>query len=208
MTKFPSPFPEKTKIQIAKLEGEFTNENLPESQHAINLITDVGTPVQAIKEGTIFKIKSDSKKYGLNKKLSDQANYVVINHGDETYSEYSHLDKNKIPVKIGQQVKAGETIGHTGLSGYMKIPNLYLNIFKIKQGKPISLPFEIKKPKTQEDIAKIIGMVFILSIGATATFFSGITGNIIGEKTSNLFGLIPAIIAIASGTIWITLKRK
>lgn len=207
ITKFPSPFPKKTKIHIAKSEGEFAKENLPELQHGINLIAGKNTPVQAVKDGTIFKIKTDSKKYGLNKKLKDQANYVVMDHGDETYTEYAHLGR-KVPVRIGQKVKVGETIGYTGLSGYMKTPNLYLNFFKIEKGKPTSLQFEIRKPKFQEDLAKIIGMIFILSIIAIAILFSRFTGSIIGERTSNLYGLILIAIAIISGTTWIILKRR
>ena len=207
-TKLPSPFPRNIKVQVAIQQGEFKNENLTESKYATNLITDVNTPVRAIKSGRIFKIKSDSKKYGLNKKVSDQANYVVIDQGNETYLEYSHLRKNKTPVRVGQKIKVGEKIGYTGLSGYMKTPNLYLNLFKIEKGKPISLPFKIQKPKTQEDLAKIAGMILILSILAIALFLSGITGNIVGEKLSNPYILIPTATAIISGIVWILIKRN
>jgi hypothetical protein len=206
-TKFPSPFPKKVKLQIASQEGEFKNENLPESQFGINLITEKNTPVQAIKDGIIFKIKNDSKRYGLKKELKDQANYIVIDHGDETFTEYSHLSK-KVPIRIGQKIKAGELIGYTGLSGYMKTPNLYLNLFKVEEGKPISLPFELKKPRTQEDLAKIAGMIFILSLGAILIFLSGITGSVIGKKPSSPYILIPVALAVISGIIWILIKRK
>lgn len=206
-TKFPSPFPKETTIQLANPEGEFKNENLPESQYAINLLADKNTPVQAINDGIIFKIKNDSKKYGLNKKLTDQANYIVIDHGDETFIEYSHLNR-KVKIRIGQKIKAGELIGYTGLSGYMKTPHLYINLFKIEKGKPISLPFEIRKPKTQEDIAKIAGMIFILSLGAILLFLSGITGNAIGDKPQSPYILIPVATAIISGIVWLILKRK
>ena len=78
----------------------------------------------------------------------------------------------------------------------MRTPNLYINLFKIEKGKPISLPFEIKKPSLQENIAKIIGMIFILSIMAIIIFLSRITGNAIGDKTSNPYLLIPVAIAV------------
>ena len=205
--KLPSPFPKDTKIQIASPEDEFENKKLPESQYAINLITKIETPVQAIQDGIIFKVKTDSKKCSLDKKLTNQANYIVIDHGDETYSEYSHLG-TKTPIRVGQKIKTGETIGYTGFSGYMKTPNLYLNIFKIEKGKPVSLPFEIKKPKTQEDIAKIAGMILILTLAGITFIFSRITGNTIGEKTSNPYAIILIILALISGTTWIALKRK
>ena len=206
-TKFPSPFPRNIKVQFPSTEGEFKNENLPESQFAINLLTEINTPIQAIKNGTVFKIKNDSKKYGLNKKLQNQANYIVIDHGDETFAEYSHLSR-KVPIRIGQKIKTEEPIGYTGLSGYMKTPHLYINLFKIEEGKPISLPFEIIKPKTQEDIAKIAGMILILSVGIAAFLLSRMTGNAIGEKTSSPLIIIPITLAVISGIIWILLKRK
>jgi len=47
-------------------------------------------------------------------------------------------------VKEGQAVKTGELLGYTGLSGCMSAPHLHLNVFKIENGKGISVPFKLR----------------------------------------------------------------
>lgn len=73
-----------------------------------------------------------------------EVNFVAINHGDGTYAEYLHLGKDKVGVKKGQNIKAGDLLGYTGYSGVMDIPHLHFNVFKIGNGKGISIPIEFE----------------------------------------------------------------
>jgi len=49
-----------------------------------------------------------------------------------------------VQVKEGQKVKAGEIMGYIGMTGLTTQSHLHFNVFKIKNGKRISIPIEFK----------------------------------------------------------------
>ncbi|MEH2150173.1 LysM peptidoglycan-binding domain-containing M23 family metallopeptidase [Nostoc sp.] len=71
----------------------------------VDLLSPVGTNVQAIAPGTVA-FASDQGSYG---KL------VIINHSGGFQSRYAQLDS--IKVTVGQQVKKGDLLGTVGTSG-------------------------------------------------------------------------------------------
>jgi len=84
-------------------------------------------------------------KYGLDKDLADDANFVAIVHKDQTYDEYLHLGKDSVVVTTGQKVSRGDVLGYTGLPGCMSAPHLHLNVFKTKGGKAVSIPISLSR---------------------------------------------------------------
>lgn len=70
-----------------------------------------GSNVYASKDGKIY-----------NQTYNNARGYwIVIDHGDGTYSEYQHLQKNSYKYKNGSSVKQGDVIaksGNTGVGGY------------------------------------------------------------------------------------------
>ena len=91
--------------------GEFeaprmTNKG-PSTHTGIDIEAPVGTPVVAASDGTVVNIQPNpSKTYG---------NQVVIDHGDDLYTQSAHLDSAS--VKPGDTVKAGQQIGKVGTTG-------------------------------------------------------------------------------------------
>jgi murein DD-endopeptidase MepM/ murein hydrolase activator NlpD len=81
---------------------------------------------------------------GLDKSMADKANMVAIQHADGTCAGDVHLAKKSTKVSKGRGVQEGDMIGYTGMSGCMDEPHLHFNIFKIDDGKTISIPFEFK----------------------------------------------------------------
>ena len=138
------PFPKGIKYKIAKPKGIYVHENYPESKYAIDFLLDINTPILASRDGMVVKLKSDSNKWGVDSKFTKEVNFVAIDHGGNTYSEYLHLGKDKVIVKKGQKVKVGKLLGYTGFSGVMDSPHLHFNVFKIENGKGISIPFKLK----------------------------------------------------------------
>ncbi|MBQ5327717.1 MAG: peptidoglycan DD-metalloendopeptidase family protein [Oscillospiraceae bacterium] len=65
-----------------------------------------GTEILAAAEGQVVKVKWDKTGYGY---------HVIINHGGGIQTLYAHL--HDIHVELGQEVKAGETIGTMGSTG-------------------------------------------------------------------------------------------
>lgn len=142
--KYRYPLAKNIEIKTAKPTGEYAHENFPEIKYAVDFLAEIGTPVLATRDGIVWKIKSDSDKWGLDKDLSQEVNFVAIDHGDGTYAEYLHLGKDKVVVERGQKVKVGDLLGYTGLSGCMDEPHLHFNVFKIENGKGTSIPVEFE----------------------------------------------------------------
>ncbi len=143
--KYQLPFSKDIKFKIAKPEGKYAHEKYPEIRYAVDFIIPIGTPVLAIRAGKVIDLKDDSDEWGTDLSFVDKVNFVAIDHQDGTYAEYLHLGKDKIKVKKGDKVKTGDLLGYAGLSGCMDMPHLHLNVFKIKNGKAISISVKFDK---------------------------------------------------------------
>ncbi len=77
---------------------------------------NVGTEVKAMNDGEV-KISTEYTVYGKT---------VIIDHGLGLNTLYMHL--SDIKVKSGDMVKAGDTIGYSGMTGYAESPHLHLSI--------------------------------------------------------------------------------
>jgi len=63
----------------------------------------------------------------------DQANLVIIDHGEETklgyrYTSYLHFKKDSIIVEEGDTVRRGQKLGEIGSSGYSSYPHLHFAV--------------------------------------------------------------------------------
>lgn len=79
----------------------------------IDYAADTGTPVMAAGNGKV--IKSGYDKYN--------GHHVFIKHGERYVTKYIHFSKRA--VKIGQNVKQGQTIGYVGSTGLAAGPHLH-----------------------------------------------------------------------------------
>ncbi len=55
-------------------------------------------------------------------------NFVMIDHGNNEYSLYAHLQPGSVRVHVGDQVKAGDMIGKLGSSGNSTEPHLHFHV--------------------------------------------------------------------------------
>jgi len=88
----------RTYVYQGKIVGESTHLG-------VDLASTTHAPVEAANNGVIV----------YNGNLGIYGNLVIIDHGLGLFSLYAHLDA--ISVKIGQEVKRGDIIGQTGISG-------------------------------------------------------------------------------------------
>jgi murein DD-endopeptidase MepM/ murein hydrolase activator NlpD len=87
------------------------------AQHSgIDFITPTGTPIVASGDGTVIKSAFDPA-YG---------NFIEIAHNEGFISKYAH--NSKLLVKIGQVVKRGQVIAHSGSTGRSTGPHLHYEI--------------------------------------------------------------------------------
>lgn len=109
-------------------------------QYAFDFNMPEGEPFHAIRAGIVVKKVDDTASDGSD---GSAGNYLVIDHGDNTYGLYYHSPKNGIYVNKGDQIKQGQLLGLVGASGYAGYPHLHLIVVKEKhewpyEGIPIS----------------------------------------------------------------------
>lgn len=95
-----------------------------EQNDGINIAAAKGTPVVAANNGVVAHAGNQLRGFG---------NVVLVKHDNGTMTVYAHLDK--VSVKKGDAVRAGQKLGAVGQTGTVKEPQLH---FEIRKGrKPI-----------------------------------------------------------------------
>lgn len=93
--------------------------------YSVDLLCEEGDPIAASRDGVVVDVRGDSRKGCGDPSCVDMANFVVLDHGDGTYSEYYHLAYQGALVRLGQQVCAGQAIGMCGNTGFSTGPHLH-----------------------------------------------------------------------------------
>jgi murein DD-endopeptidase MepM/ murein hydrolase activator NlpD len=138
------PFPARVPLSVQPEDPKFPHAANPVMRYAVDYDAAPGTPVCAIRPGTVVYVKADSDRYGYEQTYADDANMVCLDHGGGLYSEYIHLAKGRVFCTLGTRFHAGEVIAETGLSGCMSDAHLHLNVFVIADGVPYSVPFTLQ----------------------------------------------------------------
>ncbi|MDU0370052.1 M23 family metallopeptidase [Hymenobacter endophyticus] len=73
-----------------------------------------GTPIVAVRAGTVAYVRQDQK----NARSNEKGNTVFIYHSDGTYGSYSNLAQHGATVQVGQAVQPGQVIGRFGGNKY------------------------------------------------------------------------------------------
>jgi hypothetical protein len=89
-----------------------------------------GSDVVAARDGTVRLVKQNSNQGGCNQSLVNQANYVVIDHGNGESTQYLHLQQNSVSVREGQFVRRGQKIGLSGATGWACGAHLHYSVIR------------------------------------------------------------------------------
>jgi len=84
----------------------------------------IGVPVFAALDGTVVDLHDGEPDMNTSAQ-GQQANYVVLDHGNTHYTWYLHLKNGSVAVTLNQVVKAGTQLGLTGSSGNSDAPHLH-----------------------------------------------------------------------------------
>lgn len=95
--------------------------------YAYDFVMPIGTPILAARSGRVIKIE---EQFEDNTKTPGKENYIIIDHGDSTFSRYYHLTKNGALIDVGDKVKRGQQIGLSGNSGASAGAHLHFDITK------------------------------------------------------------------------------
>ncbi|MFU8806914.1 MAG: M23 family metallopeptidase [Bradymonadaceae bacterium] len=107
--------------------------------YSVDFGCEEGTPIVASRRGVVWDARKDSSKGCPDKSCIDEANYVILDHGDGTFSEYYHLLHKGVTVEVGEQVCAGQVIGLCGNTGFSSGPHLH---FGLTDASRQTIPFQ------------------------------------------------------------------
>lgn len=125
------PFPAGTVVlcEQGNLTGEGMTHSLPNNFYALDFSNRAETrlEVAAAARGRVMYVLSDSPLWDYDAG-NGYGNQVKIEHADDFYTLYSHLDE--VAVKPGDQVEAGSVLGTMGLTGAAGGRHLHLGLHK------------------------------------------------------------------------------
>jgi murein DD-endopeptidase MepM/ murein hydrolase activator NlpD len=117
------------------------SHNSTENHFALDIDLPMGTPVMAAREGVVVaNVKHFPDTGRLDRALNDQANYVMILHGDGSFASYIHLKQNSSALVAGQRIATGDLIGLSGNSGYSSGPHLHFDVQGTSAAKSLPSP--------------------------------------------------------------------
>ena len=102
-------------------------------------------PVLAPAMGTVVEIADDVEDNPVGEVNLQQnwGNSVVIKHAENLYSQISHIKKDSLKVKKGDNVKKGQVVAACGNSGRSPLPHLHFQIQQTPKIGSTTLPFPI-----------------------------------------------------------------
>jgi murein DD-endopeptidase MepM/ murein hydrolase activator NlpD len=117
----------------------------PDSEYAVDIVMPVGTPVLAVRDGTIMDVEADFNRGGADReKFLDKANHVRVLHEDGTMAVYAHLDLASVSVRRGARVRAGQQLARSGNTGFSSGPHLHFALQRNIGMELVSLPFKFR----------------------------------------------------------------
>ena len=121
------PFREGEEVRVTQGFHGFDTHH-EDLAYAIDFACEEGTPITASRDGVVWSVRDDSTESCPDPECVDDANYVILDHGDGTYSAYFHLQHKGAIVEPGQQVCRGQVVGLCGDTGYASGPHLHFSV--------------------------------------------------------------------------------
>ena len=93
-----------------------------------------GVPVRASAAGRVKGVRdgmadmSTAAPGAPDVKNRECGNGVVIDHGNGWETQYCHMKRASVRVRLGQQVAAGDALGEIGISGKAEFPHVHLSV--------------------------------------------------------------------------------
>lgn len=115
--------------------------------YAWDFSAPLGTSVHASAPGIVVWVRDDSESYGEDESFSEDANWIVVDHGAGLYTSYTHLAAGSARVSPGELVNAGAHLADTGMSGQLTGPHLHFHVENVWSE---SLPARFVDPATSD----------------------------------------------------------
>jgi murein DD-endopeptidase MepM/ murein hydrolase activator NlpD len=137
------PFAVASSFEVSQAFPDRITHLDPSSEHAVDFVMPVGTPVYAAREGTVIEVASDFFGSGFDPEVDGpRANVVRVLHDDGTMSLYAHLNWNSIRVTPGERIARGHYVADSGNTGFSSGPHLHFVVQRNSGGAIVSVPFD------------------------------------------------------------------
>ncbi len=121
------PFKHGEKFKLSQgYHGTFSHSGT--NAYAVDFEMDEGTEIHAARDGIVAAIKEDSRIGGRGFQYGGHENYILILHEDGSIGSYVHLRYGGAIVELGDDVYAGQIIGHSGNTGLSTGPHLHFSV--------------------------------------------------------------------------------
>lgn len=124
------PYPGRLAFEVCQGNNHKGGTHVGKGAYAWDFCMPLGTPVTAARGGTVKSVRQSSNTGGWGPKFADDANYVVVDHGDGTSTLYMHLMFNGARVKPGDQVQTGQLLAYSGNTGWTSAPHLHFMVMQ------------------------------------------------------------------------------
>ena len=118
-----------TRAIISQSFNDTQGSHSGRSRYALDFALGSGTEITAMAPGRVLKTylvtePGDPCYNGGERECRDAANYIILEHSDQTRTAYLHL--NEIHVNEGEQVTRAQVIGLSGHTGWSTGPHLHV----------------------------------------------------------------------------------
>ncbi len=119
------PFKEGYAYRIVQgFDGKFSHQGV----NAVDFQMPEGSTICASRAGVVIEVVESNTEGGTTEDMRSKANRVIILHDDGSTARYAHLKHNGASVKLGEKVRAGDSIGLSGATGYASGPHLHFEV--------------------------------------------------------------------------------
>lgn len=133
------PWPMGTSMQLTQdCNDACCNDHVGSDAYAWDFANGTGFTIHASRGGTVTHLKINSTSGCASSACVNDANFIVIDHGDGTMSTYLHLKGNSLApnVACGGQVVQGQPLAIAGTTGWSTGVHLHFQVSKVHGGAP------------------------------------------------------------------------
>jgi hypothetical protein len=125
------PWSPETSMELTQdCNDSFYSDHIDTGSFAWDFANGTHFAVSAARAGVVTHLKMSSRSGCNTSACVDQANYLVVDHGDGTASIYLHLDGDSLDqqVRCGQRVEQGQHLASAGSTGWSTGPHLHFQV--------------------------------------------------------------------------------